>query len=155
MGKEYDPAMHTAEHMLNQTMVRMFDCGRCVSAHVEKKKSRIDYRFSRDLTSAEIAEIERRMNELIAADLRVTEDFLPRAEASKQFNLGKVPDDAGDPLRIIRIGDYDSCPCIGAHVKSTKEIGGFRIVSTSYNDGILRLRFKVAADQSDCFTRPT
>ena len=151
MGKEYDPAMHTAEHMLNQTMVRMFDCGRCVSAHVEKKKSRIDYRFSRDPTSAEIAEIERRMNELIAADLRVTEDFLPRAEASKQFNLGKVPDDAGDPLRIIRIGDYDACPCIGAHVKSTKEIGGFRIVSTSYTGGILRLRFKVAADHRSAF----
>jgi misacylated tRNA(Ala) deacylase len=144
MGKDYDPAMHSAEHMLNQTMVRMFQCGRCVSAHIEKKKSRIDYRFGRDLTPAEVSEIERRMNETILADLHVTEEFLPRSEASKLFNLGKVPDEAGETLRIIRIGDYDACPCIGAHVASTREIGEFRIVSTSYENGLLRLRYKLS-----------
>lgn len=147
MGKEYDPAMHSAEHMLNQTMVRMFQCGRCVSAHIEKKKSRIDYRFDRDLTPPEVTEIEKRMNELILAGLRVTEEFLPRSEASKLFNLGKVPDESGETIRIIHIGDYDACPCIGAHVTSTREIGEFRIVSTSYESGVLRLRFKLASSE--------
>ena len=72
MPKEHFPPMHSAEHMLNQTMVRMFDCGRCISAHVEKRKSRLDYRMSRNLTEMEIQEIERRMNELIREDLPVT-----------------------------------------------------------------------------------
>ncbi len=141
--------MHSAEHMLNQTMVRMFDCGRCVNAHIEKKKSRIDYKFTRDLTSEEKEEIERRMNELIRADLPVREEFLPRSEAAKQFNLRKVPDDAGEVLRIIHIGDYDACPCIGVHVDSTREIGEFSIVSTSYENGLLRLRYKIRSTQGE------
>ena len=143
MGKAYDPAMHSAEHMLNQTMVRMFACGRCVNAHIEKKKSRIDYRFDRDLTGEEIAEIERRMNEAIGQNLPVREEFLRREEAEQRFNLGKLPDDAGDDIRVIHIGDYDSCPCIGNHVASTRDIGRFRIVSTSHEQELLRLRFRL------------
>lgn len=41
---EYPP-MHTAEHILNGTMVKMFGCGRAVSAHVERTKSKLDYDF--------------------------------------------------------------------------------------------------------------
>ena len=59
------------------------------------------------------------------------------------FNLTRLPEDAGDEIRIIKIGNYDSCPCSGDHVQTTKEIGEFRIVSTSYENGIMRLRFKL------------
>lgn len=42
--KEYaDTRMHTAEHLLNQTMVRLFNKGRAFSSHIEKKKSKCDY----------------------------------------------------------------------------------------------------------------
>ncbi len=143
MNKNYDPAMHSAEHLLNQTMVRFFDCGRCVNAHIERKKSRIDYRFDRDLTSEEVARIERQMNETIGRDLHVREEFLDRSEAGRRYNLGKLPDEAGERIRIIHIGDYDACPCIGPHVASTREIGEFRILSTSFENGLLRLRFKL------------
>lgn len=143
MPKYYDPSMHSAEHILNQTMVRMFNCGRCVNAHVEKRKSRIDYCFNRNLTEPEIAEIERRMNEIIAQDLAVREEFLPRSKAEQGFNLHKLPEDAGDRIRIILIGDYDACPCSGPHVKNTGEIGMFSIVSTSYENGLLRIRFRL------------
>jgi len=143
MSKDYDPPMHSAEHILNQTMVRMFHCGRSINAHIEKKKSRIDYRFGRDITKEEVAEIERRVNEVIRAHLGVTEEFMARVEAEKQFNLSKLPDDAGERLRIIRIGDYDVCPCSGTHVTSTREIGTFRILTITYADGILRIRFKL------------
>ncbi len=37
MKKVFDPHMHTAEHILNQTMIRLFGCNRCFSAHIEKK----------------------------------------------------------------------------------------------------------------------
>lgn len=33
--------MHTTEHIINQTMIRLFGCGRSVSAHIERKKSKI------------------------------------------------------------------------------------------------------------------
>jgi Ser-tRNA(Ala) deacylase AlaX len=140
--KEYDPKMHSAEHLLNQTMVRMFNRGRSFSAHIERKKSKCDYHFDRNLTEEEIAEIENRVNAVIKEDLPVTEEFIPIAEAEKLYNLEKLPEEAGETIRIVKIGDYDACPCIGPHVKSTSEIEGFRIVSTSYNEGVLRVRFK-------------
>jgi len=143
MAKEYDPRMHSAEHILNQTMVRMFDRGRSFSAHVEKKKSKCDYRFERDLTPGERQEIEHRVNGVIAADLPVREEFMPREEAGRTFNLSRLPEEAGETIRIIRIGDYDACPCSGEHVGRSGEIGGFRIISTAYDNGVLRIRFRL------------
>jgi misacylated tRNA(Ala) deacylase len=143
MPKDYDPRMHSAEHILNQTMVRMFHCGRSFSMHLEKKKSKCDYHFDRNLTEEEIREIERRVNEVIHSDAVVREELLSRNEAAHAFDLSRLPDQTGDVVRIIRIGDYDACPCIGQHVQTTKEIGTFRIISTSYEGGVLRVRFKL------------
>ncbi len=141
--KQYDPKMHSTEHILNQTMVRMFNCGRSFSAHIEKKKSKVDYHFNRDLSENEILEIENKVNEVIKSNFTVTEEFYDKNEAIKKFNLSKLPDDAGDNIRIIKIGDYDSCPCIGNHVKNTSEIGVFKIISSDYKNGVLRVRFKL------------
>ena len=144
MGKDYDPRMHSAEHILNQTMVRLFNRGRSFSTHIEKKKSKCDYHFERPLTPEEVADIERRVNAVIRTEAAVTEEFLPRDEAAKMFNLDRLPEGSGDSVRIIRIGDYDACPCIGQHVRSTTEIGEFRIISTAYENGVLRVRFRLA-----------
>lgn len=141
--KQYDPKMHSTEHILNQTMVRMFDKGRSFSAHIEKKKSKVDYHFDRVLTENEITEIQKRVNDIIKSNLYVQEEFYAKDEAEKKFNLSKLPDDADDNIRIIHIGDYDSCPCIGNHVKNTNEIGEFKIISTNYESGVLRIRFKL------------
>lgn len=147
MSKDYDPRMHTAEHILNQTMVRMFNRGRSFSAHIEKKKSKCDYRFDRNLSAKELIEIESRVNDVIMKDLHVTEEFLPRPEAEKYYKLEKLPEEAGDNIRIIKVGDYDACPCIGMHVNSTKEIGKFKIISSAYEGGVLRIRFKLNGDR--------
>ncbi len=141
--KEADPRMHSAEHMLTGALIRKFQCGRPFTTHLEKKKSKADYRFHRELTETEIREIEQQVNEAIAADLSVEESFLPRSEAGKLFDLGRLPEHVGDSVRIIRIGDFDACPCSGVHVTSTREIGRFRIVSTTYEGGALRVRFKL------------
>lgn len=153
MAKDYDPRMHSAEHILNQTMVRMFDRGRSFSAHIEKKKSKCDYHFDRDLTTEEVADIERRVNEVIKADLQVQVDQMPREEAVRHFNLSRLPEESGEILRIIRIGEYDACPCSGSHVNSSGEIGGFRIVSTGYANGVLRIRFRLTEDGGEEKTR--
>ncbi len=143
--KEYYPPMHTAEHLLNGTMNKIYKCGRAFSAHIEKKKSKCDYKFDRNLTEEEIRKIEEIINQLIKDDLPVKEDFMTRVEAEKNFNLERLPEEASDTIRIIKIGDYDACPCSGVHVNSTSEIKSFRIVSTSFQDGILRVRFKIGA----------
>jgi len=142
-NKQYNPQMHSAEHILNQTMVRMFNSGRSFSNHIEKKKSKCDYHFSRNLTQQEIEEIESKVNEVIRRDLVVTEEFHSKEDAETKFNLSKLPNDAGDKIRIIRIGEYDTCPCSGLHVTHTSEIGSFKIISTDFNEGVLRVRFKL------------
>ncbi|BBO76972.1 hypothetical protein DSCW_43890 [Desulfosarcina widdelii] len=143
MKKQMDPCMHSTEHILNQAMGRLFDCDRCFSAHIERKKSKCDYRFGRSLTVEELAALEKEVNGVIEADLPVAESFLAIDDAREVFNLGRLPDDAGERIRIVSIGDYDHCPCIGPHVASTGEIGSFRITSASHEDGVLRIRFKL------------
>jgi alanyl-tRNA synthetase len=136
--------MHSAEHILNQTMVRFFGRGRSFSSHLERRKSKCDYRFDRDLTPEEARRIEAQVNEVILSDAAVSEEISAREEASKSFDLSRIPDQTGTSVRIIRIGDYDACPCIGEHVGHTMEIGTFRIISTSFENGVLRVRFKLS-----------
>ena len=139
---EFEPA-HTAEHLLNATMVKMFGCPRSRNAHVEKKKSKCDYILDSEPTPEQVAQIEAKINEVIAQNLDVTIEFMPREQAAALVDLSKLPDDASDTLRIVRIGDYDACACIGAHVQNTSEIGTFKVISHSFENGVWRLRWKV------------
>ena len=134
--------MHTLEHILNATMDKMFGCGRAFGSHIESKKSKCDYRFDRELTEGEISELTSRINKVIGENLAVTESFTSLEEAARRFNLERLPDDAGDTLRIVSIGDYDHCPCIGQHAANTSELDPIRIISTGYENGVLRVRFK-------------
>ena len=135
--------MHTAEHILNQTMVRMFGCPRSKNAHIERKKSKCDYELAEAPTTEQMAEIERRINEVIDRHLPVTIEFMSREEAAQLVDLSKLPEAAGDTLRIVRIGDYDACACIGAQVSNTSEIGHFKMLTYEFADGRLSLRFKL------------
>jgi len=143
MKKKYDTRMHSAEHILNRTMDRIYQCGRSFNAHIEHKISKCDYHMARALTADEIKEVQSRVNQIIRSDLTVVEQFVLRSEAMNCFNTEKLPDDVGDRIRIVSIGDYDHTPCIGPHVKSTAEIGQFRITSTTFEDGVLRIRYKL------------
>ena len=139
---EYEPA-HSAEHILNQTMVRMFGCPRSRNAHVEKKKSKCDYILEAEPSAEQVVEIESTVNAIISQDMDVTIEFMTREQAAAIVDLSKLPEDASDTLRIVRIGDYDACACIGAHVKNTSEIGTFKVISHSFENGVWRLRWKV------------
>ena len=142
-NKQEYPPMHSVEHILNQTMVRMFGCERSRNAHIERKKSKCDYTLPCAPTEEHIAEIERCVNEVIAQSHPVTVEFVTRDNVPQGVDLSKLPADASDTLRIVRVGDYDICACIGSHVSNTAEIGTFRIISHSYENGTLRLRFKL------------
>ena len=139
---EYPP-MHTAEHILNQTMVRMFGCQRSNNAHIERKKSKINYELTGQPTAEQVEEIARRVNEVIDAHLPVSYEFVSRNEVPAEVSLERLPDEASDTLRLVRVGDYDVCACIGTHVENTSEIGRFHINSTSWKEGQFRIVFKL------------
>ena len=125
-NKSEYPPMHTAEHLLNQTMCRMFGCERSRDTHIERKKSKINFILQERPTDKQIADIEEKINKLIAEDLPITYEFVDREHIPAGVKLDRLPEDASETIRIVRIGDYDVCPCIGAHVASTAEIGSFR-----------------------------
>jgi misacylated tRNA(Ala) deacylase len=144
--KDYDYKMHTAEHILNSVMDRMFGCGRSFRSHIEKKKSKCDYRLERILSETEKEAVEATVNRIIAENVVLTEEFMSRAEAEAGgYFTGKLPSDSGDRIRIVRIGRYDACPCIGPHVRSTGEVGKFIITSVDYESGILRIRYRLGS----------
>lgn len=144
-NKEEFPPAHTAEHLLNQTMVRMFGCERSTNAHIERKKSKISYVLDHKPDRREEKEIERRMNELINEDLPVTFEYVTRDNVPDGVSLDKLPEDVSETLRLVRIGDYDVCPCIGKHVRTTSQIGRFELLGTNWNEEehMFRIRFKV------------
>lgn len=139
--------MHTAEHILNATMVRMFGCPRSRNAHIERKKSKCDYELPACPTDEQVAAVEAAVNEVIARHLDVTVEYVPKAEAAAIVDLSKLPEDVSETLRIVRVGDYDACACAGAHVGNTLEIGTFRILSHDFENGRWRVRWKVIPSQ--------
>lgn len=142
-NKQEFPPAHTAEHILNGTMVKMFGCRRAKSAHVERKKSKLDYDFARALTPEEVEAVERRVNEVIDADMPVVMEFAQQNDVAERFDLERLPQGATQTVRIVRVGDYDECLCAGSHVEHTAQIGHFRISSTRFQDGTLRLVFRL------------
>ena len=140
--QEYPPS-HTAEHLLNQTMIQMFNCERSKNAHIERKKSKISYPLPQSPGEEQVKEIEQRMNEVIAQHLPVTYELVRREELPKEIDTSKLPDEASEHLRIVRIGDYDVCACLGTHVNNTSEVGTFKINSWRYENGIFRIVFKL------------
>ena len=105
-----------------------------MSFHLDHKPSR-----------QEEKEIERRMNELIAEDLPVKFEFVTRENIPEGVVLDRLPEDASETIRLVRIGDYDVCPCIGKHVRSTSQIGRFEMLGTNWDEQerSFRVRFKI------------
>ena len=128
--------MHTAEHILNGTMVRMFGCGRSFSAHIERKKSKCDYRLATPLSESQLRGVEDAVN-------AVTTEVVRQEDVAVRFDLSRLPDDASAMVRIVHVGDYDECLCVGAHVENTSQIGHFRISSARFSDGVQRIVFRL------------
>ena len=140
-NKEEFPPAHTAEHLLNQTMIRIFGCERSYNAHVERKKSKMSFYLDHKPSRQE----EKEMQRLIDEDLPVTFEFVSHDELPKGISADRLPQDASDTIRLVRIGDYDVCPCIGRHVRSTSQIGRFEMLGTNWDEHehSFRVRFKI------------
>lgn len=144
-NKEEFPPAHTAEHLLNQVMIRLFGCTRSHNAHIERKKSKMSFILDHKPARQEEKEIEREMVRLIEEDLPVTFEYVTRDEIPEQVSLDRLPDDASETIRLVRIGDFDVCPCIGKHVRSTSQIGRFEMLGTNWDEHehSFRVRFKI------------
>ena len=85
------------------------------------------------------------MNELIEADLPVTYELTDRAHLPANIDPNRLPENCSDTIRLVRIGDFDTCACIGKHVRSTAQIGRFELLGTNWDQEKMtfRIRYKV------------
>ena len=149
-NKEEYPPMHTAEHIINQAMCRLFDTGRSINAHVERKKSRLDFHTTQPMGDKEAQLLEEEVNRIILQDLPVTYLTSTRQEAEQyDVDLSRIPHDSSEAVRIVQVGDYDTCLCIGSHVAHTQQIGRVEIYSNAYDPERARWRIRYRLYESD------
>ncbi len=144
-NKDEFPPAHTAEHLLNRVMVNMFGCERSFNAHIERKKSKMSFHLVQKPSRHDEKAIENEMQRLIDADLPVTYEVVSLSDLPEGVSASRLPEDVSETVRLVRIGDFDVCPCIGKHVRSTSQIGRFEMLGTNWDEHehSFRVRFKV------------
>ncbi|HEY5001312.1 MAG TPA: hypothetical protein VII15_05690 [Candidatus Cryosericum sp.] len=129
--------LHSAQHILSRLLD---DRGiRTLSFHMTEEEASIEVEAAAVSTSV-LAEIEDAVERAIWRCLPVETVFVDAADIAA-YDVRKVPELAGGPLRLVRIGDLDTNPCGGTHVASTGEIGAFAIVRTDKVRGNTRIYF--------------
>ena len=107
-NKQEYPPMHTTEHVINRTMVNLFGCGRAISAHIERKKSKLDFALQTCPEEADIIRIENTVNEVLRRNLPVTMEFISQEEAIGRFDMKRLPEKASETVRIVNCLLYTS-----------------------------------------------
>ncbi|MBU7015937.1 MAG: alanine--tRNA ligase [Theionarchaea archaeon] len=136
---------HTAAHLVNGASRQIL--GNHVwqaGSHISEEFGRLDITHYETLTTEEMHNIERIVNEIVLKGLPVHKKFVDRNEAEKEFGFrlyqgGAVP---GKVLRVLNIPGFDVEACGGTHVDNTSEIGIVKILNfEKISDAVLRLEF--------------
>jgi len=138
--------MHTAQHVVSKIVLDEFGA-QTAGNQIHVGRSRIDFEPA-DFSDDDVTLIEGRTNTVIRNDLPVEKMEMPRAEAEEKTPDGRglldlIPDHV-DPLRMVKIGDLDLCPCGGTHVDQLREVGPIRITNrTSKGADVDRIEFEL------------
>jgi alanyl-tRNA synthetase len=123
---------HTATHLLQAALrERLGTHVRQAGSYVGPDKLRFDFSHGQALSAQEIADVEERVNEWIARNDPVRPVVTTLEEARQLGAMALFGEKYGDVVRMVEVGDgsYSRELCGGTHVRSTAEIGVFRIVS--------------------------
>jgi len=113
-------------------------------AHKSESEGRLDITHFDSLKPEERALIERRVNEIVLADIPLRKSFMTREDAERKFGFrlyqgGAVP---GEKVRVVQIPELDVEACGGTHCDRTSEVGPFKFLSTKrIQDGVVRLEY--------------
>ncbi|MFQ5855352.1 MAG: hypothetical protein ACE5LU_06905 [Anaerolineae bacterium] len=137
------PPLHSAEHLLTAALARRLPG---MNNHISRLKSRkcvFEFDYAGELTADDIAWVQATIEDWIARAADTVIELVPRSEAGHLPNLDQVPADA-DPVRVVRLGEWDSRACMGTHVTNAGEIEKFRITSwRAVGAGRYRVNFVV------------
>ncbi len=128
---------HTGEHILSGLFYKHYGL-KNVGFHLGSEEITMD--ISGFLTKEQLEEIEKEANAIVFENVQVTAFYPEKEELNNMFYRSKG-EIFGD-VRIVRIGEYDTCACCAPHVNYTGEVGLIKIVDFYKNKNFLRLQIK-------------
>ncbi|MFB6140763.1 MAG: alanyl-tRNA editing protein [Halosimplex sp.] len=138
--------MHTAQHVVSRVVLEEFDAT-TAGNQIHEDRSRIDFEPA-DFDETDLRAIQRESNAVIEADRPVEKAERPRERVEAETPEGRtqlelIPDSV-DPLRVVEIEGFDTCPCGGTHVDRTGAIGGIEITDRiSKGADVERIEFEL------------
>ncbi|MCD4487115.1 alanine--tRNA ligase [Chromobacterium vaccinii] len=120
---------HSATHLLHAALRHVLG-GHVVQkgSLVNPERTRFDFAHGEAVTAAQIAELERVVNHVIAANYEVKAELMSMEAAQKSGAMMLFGEKYGDEVRVLTMGDFSAELCGGTHVKRTGDIGPFKIV---------------------------
>jgi len=138
--------LHTATHLLHQALKEVL--GDHVSqkgSNITPERLRFDFSHSDKLTKEEIEKVENLVNDKIKEDLPMNCEDLSVDEAKDSGAIGIFDDKYGDKVKVYSAGNFSKEICGGPHVRSTGELGRFKIKKEEASSAGVR-RIKAVLD---------
>ena len=134
--------LHTATHLLHAALRRVLgDEVAQKGSNITSERLRFDFSFGRKMTAEEIAEVERLVNEYIAAKAPITCEEMTVDEAKAQGAIGLFTSKYGERVKVYTMGKYSKEICGGPHAENTGDLVNFKILKEeSSSAGVRRIK---------------
>lgn len=135
--------LHTATHLLHRALKTVLHDENVnqKGSNITEERLRFDFTFGRAMTPEEVAEVEKLVNEAIAADVPVVCEEMTVDEAKAQGAVGLFTSKYGEKVKVYTMGRFSKEICGGPHANRTGELGHFKILKEqSSSAGVRRIK---------------
>ncbi len=135
--------LHTATHLLHSALRKVLNDPDVAQkgSNITSERLRFDFTFGRKVTPEEIAEVQKLVNEAIAADVEIVCEQMSLDDAKNSGAIGLFENKYGSMVKVYTMGEFSKEICGGPHAARTGELGKFRIVKEeSSSAGVRRIK---------------